>query len=170
MTAATMVPQVLDYLYAACQQSPLLGQASPAVAVYDGPNPTTDALASQRLLWIGYDPQNPGMEAATIATDWPVLDFARTEDEDAEITCAAEYWSGSTVMKANRDACAAIVEAVADLLRGTPGTGGPGDTTMGGLVFWSRVTAAAWGQVQKDDGVSVVCVFKVQYRARLVTT
>ena len=91
----------------------------------------------------------PGGEAATTTQEWPIIDVARTVDEDGEITCTAEYWSGSTTMKPTRDGCAAIVEAVATLLKGYPQRGGPGDTSMGDLVLWSRVSATAWGQQQK---------------------
>jgi hypothetical protein len=170
MTTTTQVPAVIDYLVAAAQASTQLGQADPVVVVLDGPQITDDTLTEPLHLWVGYDPLNPGVAAATAAQDWPVLDHARTLDEDGEITCAAEAWSGTPVMKTQRDACDAIVAAVALLLRGTPAAGGPGDTQMGGLVFWSRVQAGEWYQRPSQGGISVMHVFKVMYQARLVTT
>ena len=54
-------------------------------------------------------------------------------------------------------------------LRGTPSAGGPGDTQMGGLVFWSRVSAGSWYQRPGQNGIAVMHVFKIVYRARLTT-
>lgn len=168
MTAVSLVPQVIDYLVAACKASPLLGAApQPAVVVIDGPNVTEDITSNQRLLWVGYDRTNPGEAAASSVLDWPNEDMARTVDEQGEVGCSAEFWSGDTSVKANRDGCAAIVGAVASLLKGMPASGGPGDSTMGGLVFWSRVSATAWPEQQRDSGAAVLCVFKIAYYGRL---
>jgi hypothetical protein len=42
---------------------------------------------------------------------------------------------------------------------------------MGGLVLWSQVTGPfTWYQAQLDSGASAMCVFRVSYRARLVTS
>ena len=90
MTTTTQVPAVLDYLVAACKASTLLGALQPVpVVVFDGPNLTNDTAAQPLHLWIGFDPMNPGEAAATSAQDWPVLDHARTDDEDGEIVCVA---------------------------------------------------------------------------------
>jgi hypothetical protein len=172
MTLLTsQVPAVTDYLVTTAQASTSLGASTTApVVVVDGEDVTQDLRANQRLLWIGFDPLNPGQAAASAAQDWPNLDQGRAIDEDGEITCAAQYWSGSTAMKFNRDGCAAIAGAFAALLRGTPAAGGPGDTQMGGLVFWSRVAAWEWSQQQLPSGAAVMCVFKVLYRARLTAS
>ena len=170
MSTTTQVPAVLDYLVTACQASASLGAASPAVIVLDGPHITDDTLTEPLHLWIGYDPVNPGEAAASSVQDWPNLDQARTLDEDGEIVCAAEAWGGGAAVKTLRDSCDAIVGAVALLLRGTTISGGPGDTQMGGLVFWSLVTAGSWYQRPSQDGISVMHVFKIVYRARLVSS
>jgi hypothetical protein len=168
--STTLVPAVIDWLVSAAAASPLLGAANPPVVVLDGPDVSPDVLAQPRLLWVGASgPHDPAVEAAAAQSDWPILDAARTTDEDVEITCAAEYWSGSAAMKVNRDGCAAIVDAFASLLRGTPQAGGPGDTTMGGLVFWSRVSPVSWQQEQRSDGSAALCQFKVMYRGRVTT-
>ena len=168
MTASTQLPAVIDYLVTTCQASSSLGASTTApVVVVDGPQVTPDLLENQRLLWIGYDHLNPGAEAAAATQDWPNLDQARTLDEDGEIACSAQFWSGDTAMKVNRDGCAAIVEAVATLLAGTTISGGPGDTQMGGLVFWSRVAAWAWAQQQNTGGATAVCAFRIVYQARV---
>lgn len=170
MSTTTQVPDVLDYLVAACQASASLGAATPAVIVLDGPNITKDTLALPLHLWIGYDPMSPGEAVATTEQDWPVLDQARTLDEAGEVVCAAEAWGGGATVKTLRDQCDAIVGAVDLLLRGTTVSGGPGDTQMGGLVFWSRVSAGSWYQRPSQDGISVMHVFKIVYQARLVSS
>jgi hypothetical protein len=170
VSTTTQVPAVLDYMVAACQASTLIGAASPPVIVLDGPHITDDTLAEPLHLWIGYDPMSPGEATATTEADWPVLDHARTLDEAGEITCTAEAWSGGDVVKTLRDQCDAIVGAVDLLLRGGPGGEGPGDTTMGGLVFWSRVIAGSWYQRPSQSGISVMHVFKIVYQARLVSS
>lgn len=170
MSTTTQVPDVLDYLVAACQASASLGAARPPVLVFDGPNITDDPLTEPLRLWVGYNPLGPTEPDVETDQDWPVLDAARTLDETAEIVCAAEAWSGTPTVKTVRDQCDAIVAAVAVLLRGTPAVGGPGDTQMGGLVFWSRVTAGQWYQRPSQDGIAVMHVFKIMYLARLTTS
>jgi len=170
VTTTTQVRAVLDYLVAQCQASTSLGAAVPPVVVLDGPNITEDTLTEPLHLWIGYDPLSPGEAAATTAADWPVLDHGRTLDEAGEITCTAEAWGGGAVVKTLRDQCDAIVGAVDLLLRGRPQDGGPGDTQMGGLVFWSRVSAGDWFQRPTPNGISVMHVFKIVYQARLVSS
>ena len=170
MTTTTQVPAVLDYLFTTCQASASLGAAVPPVVVLDGPNITEDTLAEPMHLWIGCDPMTPDGPGAETEQDWPLVDHARTLDETGEIVCAAEAWSGTDTMKTVRDQCDGIVGAVALLLRGTVVSGGPGDTQMGGLVFWSRVTAGQWYQRPSQDGIAVMHVFKIMYYARLVTS
>lgn len=167
MTAPSLtcaVPQVTDYLVATATAR------LPKVTVFDGPNPTSDTMAGQSHLWIGYDPRNPAEIAATADQDFAFLDNARTRDERGTITCTAENWSGSAVLKIQRDACAAIVAQVELMLRGTPQAGGPGDASMGGVCLWSQVTGPyEWYPRQGQDGSGVLCVFRVSYYARLTT-
>jgi hypothetical protein len=167
-TTTTQVPAVLDWLYTTASASPQLGQATPPVIVLDGPQPTDDTLAEPAHLWIGINPLDPAAAGAEVTQDWPDLNTGLI-DEDGEITCAAESWSGAVVTKTQRDACDAIVAAVALMLRGTPAQGGPGDMQMGGLVFWSWVAAGSWYQRRSDSGLSVMHVFSIRYRARLTT-
>lgn len=172
MTTTTQVPAVIDYLVAAATSSPLLGESATApVVVIDGPSVTADTQAQQRHLWIGWDEETGSGPGAEAVQAWPVMDNARTRDEDGDIIMTAEAWTGSTVMKEARDACDAIVGAVELLLRGTPATGGPGDASMGGLVMWSAVDGPyQWIPRQGSSGAGYRCVFRVTYRARLVTS
>lgn len=168
-TITSRVPDVIDWLVNAAQTSAQLGASTTApVIVVDGPPPTTDTYAEQLHLYIGDVPD--GSEAsATASQNWPVLDHARTRDEDGDITLTADAWTGSSVMKTARDSCAAIVAAVELLLRGD-GTTGTGDATMGGLVLWAGVDGPyTWSQRQVQAGAGCTCVFRVVYRARLTT-
>jgi len=165
----TLVPAVLGYLTAACQASAAIGSATPPVTVIDGPHITDSTLAEQLHLWVGYDPLNPAEAAAVTTQDWPLLDSARTADETGEVTCAAEAWGGGDVTGPLRDQCHAIVGAVDLLLRGSPQAGGPGDASMGGLVFWSRVAGGSWFQRPSQDGISVMCIFRIAYMGRLTS-
>lgn len=169
MSDATHVAKVIDYLVTTCGASASLGAAASPVTVVDGEPVTADVEAQERLLFIGYDLTTPKTPVAQATQNWPVIDHARTVDEDGEVTCTAEFWTGDPTMKTARDGCVAIVEAVADLLKGAPGGTGPGDTTMGGLAYWSRLAQFTWSQDRSDSGPGVICVFKVIYRSRLTS-
>lgn len=169
MTTTTQLPAVTDWLVNAAQNSALLGKASPAVSVFDGPQPPEATQALPRVLWVGANPAEPDGMTADTAQSWPVMDRARTKDEDGTVTCAAQHWSGDPAAKVHRDGAAAIVAGVELLLRGD-GRTGPGDATMGGLVFWSGVDTGQWYPRQIAGGVAVLVTFTVLYRARLITT
>lgn len=170
MTTTSQVPAVIDWLVSASQSSPLLGAASPQVHVFDGPQPPAATQSLERVLWIGADAASPDQALGDSVQSWPVLDHARTKDEDGTITCSAQHWSGDTSVKMHRDGAASIMGAVELLLRGEPDAGGPGDASMGGLVLWSGVDQAEWYPRQVAGGSAVLVVFRIIYRARLVTT
>ena len=170
-----MIPAVTDYLMAQCTASVLLGESATApVRVIDGPPVTGDELAEQNLLYIGWDAVTGSPSGGTLAADatqlWPFSDKARTRDEDASIVCTADAWTGGTVMQDARNACLAIVHGVDLLLRGDPSAGGPGDASMGGLVFWSAPDRFAWYPRQTPNGAGCACVFNVSYHARLLVS
>jgi hypothetical protein len=169
-TTTSLIPAVTDYLVTAATASTALGAAVPQVIVLDGPPVTGDTLVDPRHLFIGWDPQAANTPAAQAVQDFAFIDHARTRDEDGEIMCAADAWGGSTVMKVHRDSAAAIVAAVELMLRGDPASGGPGDASMGGLVFWAGVAGPyAWYPRQTPDGAGMLCTFRITYRARLTT-
>lgn len=169
MTTTSQVPAVIDYLVAAAKASPLLGAASPPVMVFDGPQPPAATQSLPLALWIGADPASTDSVVADAAQAWPVMDHARTKDEDGTITCSAQHWSGDPSNKVHRDGAAAIVAGVEQLLRGD-GSTGPGDARMGGLVHWSGVDVGQWRPRQVAGGVAWLVTFTVVYRARLITT
>ena len=169
MTTTSQLPAITDYLVTACQNSPSLGAASPAVQVFDGPQPPAATQALPLALWIGADASTPDAMTAESVQSWPVLDKARTRDEDGTLTCSAQNWSGTALNKTVRDGAAGLMAAVELLLRGD-GVTGPGDLSMGGLVFWSGVDAARWYPRQIAGGVAMLVVFDITYRARLTTS
>ena len=171
MTVTSRIPDVIDWLVNAATVSASLG-ASPLapVTVHDGPPPTSETLAAPLHLYIGWDQVTGGGQGADAVQDWPVLDKARTRDENGTVICTADGWTGSTTGKTARDLCKGIVAGVELLLRGD-GTTGPGDASMGGLVMWSGVAGPfEWFPRQTADGAGCACVFRITYRARLVTT
>lgn len=170
MTTTSQVPAVIDYLVATAKTSSLLGQANPAVSVFDGVQPPAATQALPQVLWIGADPTQPDGVFADGTQSFALLDHARTKDEDGIITCAAQHWSGDPSVKVHRDGAAAIVAGVETMLRGDAGVTGPGDAKMGGLVLWSGVDVGRWQTRQLAGGVAVLVVFTVMFRARLVTT
>jgi hypothetical protein len=170
MTTTSQAPAVIDWLVNAAKASPLLGAATPAVSVFDGPQPPVATQALAQVLWIGCDPAQPADKAAESAGGWPVMDHARTREEHGTITCAAQHWSGDPASKVHRDGAAAIMGGVELLLRGD-GTTGPGDASMGDLVFWSAVgDSVEWYPRQLAGGVACLVVFTVSYYTRLTTT
>jgi hypothetical protein len=169
MTTTSAVPAVIDWLVNAAQNSPLLGQATPRVNVFDGAQTLAATQALNQVLWIGCDAPNPDAVFADATQAWQVMDHARTKDEDGVITCSAQHWSGDPSVKVHRDGAKAIVGGVELLLRGDGNTG-PGDARMGGLALWSGTDVGRWETRQIAGGVAVLCTFTVIYRARLITT
>lgn len=167
MTTTSQIPAVTDWLVNAAQTSDALS----GVSVFDGPQVPAATQSMESVLWIGADPASLSEATGEADQMWPVMDNARTRDEDGVITCAAQHWSGDTTIATHRNGAAAIVAAVELLLRGTPRVGGPGDATMGGLVMWSGVAGPyAWYPRQVANGALVLVTFKITYRARLTTS
>lgn len=164
-TTTSAVPGVIDYLVARAPS------ALPGTTVFDGPQPATAWQAIEQILWIGADAMNAADVGAEASQSWPVLgDFGRTKDEDGAIWCTARHWSGDTTIKVHRDAVASVIAAVELLLRGLPPEGGPGDISLGGLVLWAGLNGdMQWYPRQLSNGAQVACVFRIVYKARLVT-
>lgn len=166
-TLTSQVPAVTDYLVTTAQSWPSLA----GVLVVDGPQAPVVTQDIGQVLWIGANPADVGGVGAEAEQNWPVMDNARTRDETGTLTCAAQFWSGDSTQKPNRDGAAAIVAAVELMLRGTPRVGGPGDATMGGLVMWSGVAGPyEWYPRSSTKGAQVLVVFRVTWRARLTTS
>ena len=142
------------------------------MAVFDGPHVTDSQLDGRnQKLWVGWDPMASGAPVAEADQDFAGLDMALKRNELGWVTLAAEDSSGDVAMAGHRTSVKSMIGAVELLLRGTPRSNGPGDSSMGGLVLWSHVTGPfTWYQVQLDSGASAFCSFRVSYSARLVTS
>jgi hypothetical protein len=180
---------VIDYLVAQCQTvafadayvtaytdsyGPLPAMPPVTVSVFDGPTISDTQLVGTQRVWVGADgPASPGqeVEAATFAQDFAFIDHARTKDDRIDVACAAECFDGDpTRRKFARDSAFSLMGAVELLLRGDPSVPGPGDASMGGLVFWSQVTGPGQLiQAQTTDGISALVRFHVTAFTRLTT-
>lgn len=176
-TLTDYIPDVIAYLLAQAQASPSLGAAPVPVTVIDGQPPTQDVLAvnetglTQRL-WIGssgYVTSGQTDEAASSDQGFSFLDQARTRDNQIEVLCAAEAISGDTVMAEARLGAFAVMKVVEVLLRGSPPLG-PGDASMGGLVYWSEVSGPVeLQQGQISQGAVALVKFRVSAFVRLTS-
>ena len=169
MSTTDLVTDVLDYLVAQCQAAAAGGSLA-GVTVFDGPQPSAAATGMEQVLWIGYDPMSPDTPAGDMEEEFAFLgDKGATRNETGSVVCTAKHWTGDTSFRVHRDGCKAITGAVELMLRGLPPSG-PGDASMGGLVFWSQFTGATWYQRLADGGAEALCVFKIGYFGRVVTT
>jgi hypothetical protein len=170
----TLYPAVTDYLVAASKASSALGAAVPVpVIIHDGPETTEDTLAEPRHLWIGGLPRqrDNGEPKAAGTQDFAHMgDQGTTRDEKYDIDCAADSWGGGVSLKQYRDDCLAIIDGFSLLFRGRPQAGGPGDFSLGGLVFWAEVTGPIqWHPRQTPDGAGMYCTFVIHYEGRTVS-
>ena len=124
-------PALIDWLVAAFTAAPALGQATPPVAVYDGPVVT--AAGDKLLLWVGLqDPDNEGIETAAAITQSRDDLGQATRTERSDIYCVAEAWAGTGDLATVRHAAAGILAAVETLIRAdTTSFGGNGQATPG---------------------------------------
>ena len=168
-TVTDLIPDVISYLVAQCQANTSLGAATPPVAVFDGPTPPGETLTQPKRLWIGHDALTGAADTGTATQKFSFLGSSGNyRDETGDITCTAEAWDGEPVVAAVRAQCKAVMGAVEVMLRGAPSTGGPGDSSMGGLVQWSQVAGPlTWTQSLDASGASAMCVFHITYFARL---
>jgi hypothetical protein len=139
------------------------------VDVLEGPPVTAlDDTYSQRV-WIGYNPLNPEEPSATGDQEFATLG-ARSRNEDFTVVCCCEYWTGDPTPSTARLGAFALLSAFEPLLRGTPGSGGPGDATLGRVVLWSQIAGGIdYAAEQSSNGVVGRVVFHVTCRARLTS-
>lgn len=144
-----------------------------ATHVFDGPTPVNFDTEFPNRVWIGADPTKefPGDEAVIGNIAPATLTQGRTLDESFDITCAIEHWDGGTDLAEARAVAFGYWATFQNFVRGLPGSGGPGDTTMGGALGtsgWSRISNSYQiHQEQQVPGCDVVIVFHVSCTARL---
>jgi hypothetical protein len=161
MTVTSRVPALIDYLVTLFTGDVTIGQASPPVAVYDGPVVT--AAPAQLTLYVGLtDPDSETAEpAAESQQAWAALG-RRGRDETVTIHCVAEAWSGTDTISTQRVACAGIMSAVETLLQA--------DTTQfGGNVLYPDpgMAVVAWTQNTTTSGAIARAQFDLVFRSRI---
>lgn len=161
MAVTSRVPAVIDYLFNAFTASPLLGAASPPVAVYDGPLAT--AAPDQAQLWVGVeDPDTPGPHAAADSQQaWAGLGHL-AKNEQIAIRCAAQAWSGGDDVRTARQNVYAIMAAVEAVILA--------DATLGNTVTVpgnAQVTAATLLQITGQGGAVARVTFEITAQARI---
>ena len=176
-TLTDLTPNVVAYLLAQAASNPALGGASPPVTIIDGEPATQDVLAlnpdglTQRL-YVGSQAYSMELtQGGSSQQGFSFLDQARTRDCTIDVLCAAEAVSGDGTMATARAAAYAVAAAIELMLRGSPGTtpASPGDASMGGLVYWSGVTAFELSQEQSTQGAIALVKFTVNAFVRLTS-
>jgi hypothetical protein len=169
--STTTIPAALAYLVTTATNTWATDQS---VYVFDGPPPVGFNLEFPTKIWIGCDPTKlDAMGDEVVAGDYNVatLTQGRTLQETYSIVCAVEHWDGGTDLNEARAAAFSYFATFENFVRGLPGSGGPGDTTMGGALGtagWSQVSGGlALYQEQQSPGCDVVIVFHVSCTARL---
>ena len=161
MTVTSRVPALIDYLVTLFTNDATIGQASPAVTVFDGP-PTT-LLDAPLKLYVGLsDPDSGAAEpAADAQQSWAALG-RRGRNEMVTVHCCAEAWSGTDTVQTVRLAVAGITSAVETLMQA--------DTTQfGGNVLYPDpgFTNQVWLQNNTDAGAIARVQFDLVFKSRI---
>lgn len=138
-------------------------QASSAlsgVTVVDGP-PVGDQ-ADTDYLYVGWQPDSD--TAADMRQDFAYAG-ARRRDEEFDIFCVVDTWSGDSDVKTRRDRAFVLLGAVEDALRATDVA--PTAPTLSGAVLFSHLTGGVLQQAATPQGVRVRIPFTVHCRARI---
>lgn len=139
------IPAALNALVAAFSAEPDLSE----VQVWDGQPVST--LAPDVLV-VGYSADEPGVQG-------PLEDKLQGQRESYEVVCLASSWRGDTETQQVRDIAFGILAAVRTTLSA--------DTTLGGAVARTHVTAREVDQAQVRKGASVTIKFTIHVDAFL---
>ena len=161
MTITSRVPALLDYLVALFTNDATLGQAAPAVTIFDGP-PTTE-LDPALALYVGLsDPDNTAAEAAAdFSQTWAAIG-RQGRNEVTTIHCCAQAWAGTDDLKTVRVSATGIVAAVEVLMQA--------DTTQfgGNVLFPSPgIGVGALLQNNTDRGAIARVAFDLVFTSRI---
>ncbi len=158
--ATSRIPAAIDWLVTTFRDAPTLGQATPAVDVYDGPEARYGE--SNLILWVGLD--DPDADDAPIAATsdqtWASLG-AQRKDEQFSVYCVALAWSGDTDVRAARIGAYGIVSAVEDIVRANANLGGTILVTLHG------VTGMTARQINGERGAGCQIQFRIDCKARI---
>jgi hypothetical protein len=127
------------------------------VQVADGPQVNSDPASD--WLFVGFNGDVPDEYNEGALGQQSLMAFARTKQEDGQITCSVVSRSGDTDIPATRARAYAFVAAAEDAVRA--------DMTLGGLVLHAFVSDHRYSPVQTQQGAKVRVVFTVTYQAQL---
>ena len=154
--ATSTVPAAIDALLVILRTAPELS----GVRVFDGP--PTDDMAGPDFVAVGWQPE--GEEAPAITQDFNAAG-ARTRDEEFDLLCWAESWTGDRSVSARRVRAFELLAVVEQAIRASGAQ--PEAPTLGGVVLWSHLTGATLRQMFTQDGTRVGIAFTVSCRARI---
>lgn len=109
------VPALIDYLVNMFTGAATLGNASPPVAVFDGPAITDEP--APLALHVGVDDAFTDGPPTSATSEQERTGLAAKRQETITIHCAAVAWSGSGDVRAVRNSVFAILAAAEDLIR-----------------------------------------------------
>lgn len=160
-TITSRIPALIDYLFNLFTGAATLGQATPPVTVFDGPQ--TTELDPPLALYIGLpDPDSPAAEtAAGFTQQWAALG-RQGRNETITIHCCAQAWSGADDVRTVRLAVTGITSAVEVLMQA--------DTTQfGGNVLYPApgFASGSLSQNNTDRGAIARIPFDLTFRARI---
>ena len=160
-TITSRVPPLIDYLVSLFTNAATIGQATPPVTVYDGPQ--TTELDPPLALWVGLpDPDNDAAEdAADFTQEWGAIGRLG-RNEIITIHCCAQAWSGADDMRTVRLAVTGITSAVETLLQAD-------STQFGGNVLYPAPGVASGSLRQNNtlQGPIARIPFDLVFRARI---
>ncbi|SDN17820.1 hypothetical protein [Streptomyces wuyuanensis] len=154
--ATSAIPGAIDALLTVLRAAPDLAD----VQVLDGP-PVGDQSA-QDYVAVGY--QEGAEESVQMAQDFNAAG-ARTRDEDFDILCWIDTWTGDSDVSARRTRAFELLAVVEDAIRASGVS--PTAPTLNGAVLWAHLTNASLRQANTTDGVRAVIAFSVSCRARI---
>lgn len=127
------------------------------VTVCDGPPRVNDPGS---YLFVGIDnPDDDSGVGASGTQTWPLATNAAREDA-GEVWMAAYADNGDGDMKAARDACTSVVEAIQDRVRANLTLGVP-------RLLWLQFGDYSYRPMQTANGAAAVILFRVTYSARI---
>lgn len=143
------IPAVLDALVST------FTAALPTARVIDGPFTT---VPDGDYLTVGSTPDG---DTTTGQQDWASLGN-RARNEQIDVPCYCDSYSGSTDVAARRNAAFAMFAAAEDALRTDP--------TLGGVIpnpGWAQIGTYSERQEQTEAGLAVGVVFHVLIQTRI---
>lgn len=143
------IPAVIDALVST------LTAALTGVQVLDGPY---ISVPDGDYLTVGWTPQG---ETTTGGQTWAGLGN-KARDEQIDVPCYCDSYSGSTVVSARRNAAFTLMAAAENALRSDP--------TLGGAIpnpGWAQIGTYTEYQEQTDKGLAVGVIFHVLVNTRI---